>query len=289
MKSFRSPAVLAVKWLSHFTALALATALLLPSAFGSQQPATGRKKVPRLTSDDIAPSNTEQPTDAQPADGSPVKPGDTAQPDALKSPDGKISPEESSWRERVRAARDRAKETERAAEEAELRITELRNELGVSGQSARHRNETAQELEQAGHQLTELRAQARTAAEALNQLLAQGLQKKFTEDEGPKATSEDGKANQQYYRTKFAALNEALQTAERRVQLYENRVRDLNLRIQLNSGSGDNFHIMQIQQERDEMQQKLDEARAAHEKAQNDIEALMEAARRAGVPPSVFR
>jgi chromosome segregation ATPase len=281
MKSFHSPAALAVRWLSHSTILALVAALLLSSpALGSQQPAPGRKKVPRLTSDDVAPPVVEQTAEASDASA--------AKPHALKSEDGKVSPEEASWRERMRAARERAKETERAAEEAELRITELRNELGVSGQSARYRNETAQELEQAGQRLTELRAQARAAAEELKQLLEEGRQKKFTED-AEKATSEDGKANAQYYRARFAALNEALQTAERRVKLYDNRVRDLNQRIQLNSGSGDNFYLMPLQQERDEMQQKLDEARAAREKAQSDIEELLEQARRAGVPPGVFR
>jgi chromosome segregation ATPase len=283
MKSFDSPAGRAARWLSHCALLALAAALLLSAqALGSQQPAAGRKKVPKLTTDDVTPPSAEQAAEAQPADAS-------SKPDAPGSQDDKVSTEESSWRERLAAARERAKETERAAEEAELRITELRNELGVSGQTAQHRNDTAQGLEEAGRRLIELRAQARAAAEELKQLLEYGRQKRFTEDEGPKPTSEDGKANNQYYRAKFAALYEALQTAERRIQLYENRVRDLNQRIQINSGSGDNFFIMQIQQERDETQQKLDEARAAREKAQSDIEDLKEQARRAGVLPGVFR
>jgi hypothetical protein len=116
-----------------------------------------------------------------------------------------------------------------------------------------------------------------------------GREKGFKEAEGPKAVGDDGKPNEQFYRSRFASLNEALQTAERRAQLYENRVRDLNQRISNNSGTGDNFYIAQIQQERTEMQQKLEEARAARAKAQSDLVALLEEARRNGVPPGVFR
>ena len=71
----------------------------------------------------------------------PIAPSATLKPGDAKAIDAKPDPEQSSWREQVGKARTRAKELERAAEEAELRITTLRNELGVSGESARHRNE----------------------------------------------------------------------------------------------------------------------------------------------------
>ena len=139
-----------------------------------------------------------------------------------------MSEEESSWRARVAQARSRAKDLERATEEGEIRITALRNELGTSGQSARYRNETAAELGQAGQRLSELRTQARAAADDAAQLVEYGRQKGFTEAEGPKATSEGGQPNEEYYRAQFAKLTEAYESAQRRVQLYNDRVRDLN-------------------------------------------------------------
>ena len=291
MRSFQS---LAIKSVFAF-GLAL---MLLPCVINAQQPAASRKKVPRLTTDDVIKAKTDQATvepttEAAPAkepakEAASSKPVDAAKTGAPKTaqPD---NPEETSWRERVQAARERAKSLERASEEAELRVTEIRNQMGVSGQTPQQRNQSAAELEQAGQRVTELRQQSREAAEDLNKLVEYGREKGFKEVEGPKPSSDDGKPNEQYYRSRYASLNEALQTADRRAQLYENRVRDLNQRISNNSGTGDNFYIAQIQQERNEMQQKLEEARAARLKAQTDLDNLLEEARRNGVPPGVFR
>jgi hypothetical protein len=286
--------------LTYALALTLVVSLAVSA---TQQSKPAKQRAPRLTTDDVVTTPAPQPSpepkdatakpeDATKAEVAEVKP---AQP---KTTEVKVSDEESSWRERVAQARNRAKETERAAEEAELRITQLRNELGTSGQSARYRNETAAELGQAGQRLSELRATARNAAEDAAQLIEYGRQKGFSEAEGPKPTSEEGKPNEEYYRAQFAKLTEALESAQRRVQLYDDRVRDLNQQIATNSGGrdksgrstgGDSFFAMQLQKDRNEAQQKLDEARAAQSQAQNDIYTLREEARRAGVPPGLFR
>ena len=277
--------------------------LLWLTAAAVQQPATGRQKAPRLTTDDLVRPPAEQPT-GESKDAA-AKPEDLAKTDPAepkagqpKATEVKVSVEESSWRESVGKARTRAKELERAADEAELRITALRNDLGTSGQSARFRNDTAAELGQAGQRLTELRSQARIAADDAAQLIEYGKTKGFTESEGPKPTAEEGKPNEEYYRTQFTKLNEALENAQRRVQLYDNRVRDLNQQISTNSGGkdkngrntgGDSFYGVQLQKDREEAQQKLEEARAAQTQAQTALDALMEEARRAGVPAGLFR
>jgi chromosome segregation ATPase len=287
MRSFYSLAIKAINEFRHKSALALVLALLLLSGVtNAQQPAASRKKVPRLTTDDVI---KPQPSAEPVTEATPAKPEAGAKPAAPKTAEAGANPEEASWRERVQTARERAKLLERAAEEAELRVTEIRNQMGASGQTPQQRNQSAAELEQAGQKVADLRAQSRAAAEDLNKLVEYGREKGFKEAEGPKAASDDGKPNEQYYRSRFASLNEALQTADRRAQLYENRVRDLNQRISSNSGTGDNFYIAQIQQERNEMQQKMEEARAARSKAQTDLDVLLEEARRNGVPPGVFR
>ena len=287
MRSFQSLAIKSIP------ALGLAL-LLLPCVTNAQQPAASRKKVPRLTTDDVLkpraadPSGEQVTGEAVSKEAASSKLEEGAKPAAPKTAPT-ANPEEDSWRERVQTARERAKSLERAAEVAELRVTEIRNQMGVSGQTPQQRNQSAGELEQAGQIVTDLRAQSRAATEDLNKLVEYGREKGFKEAEGPKAASDDGKPNEQYYRSRFASLNEALQTADRRAQLYENRVRDLNQRISGNSGTGDNFYIAQIQQERNEMQQKLEEARASRLKAQTDLDILLEEARRNGVPPGVFR
>jgi chromosome segregation ATPase len=147
------------------------------------------------------------------------------------------------------------------------------------------------QLDEAGRNLPEVRAQAHAAAEEVEQLLDYGKQRGFTESEGPKETSADGKPNEQYFRERLSKLTEDIDSAQRQVQLYDNRVRDISQRIMMNGGKkgGDNFYVFQLQKDRDEAQKKLAEARAALTKAQNDLDALKEEARRAGISPDLFR
>lgn len=274
------------------------------TASASQQQKPAKRRPPILTTDDVIITPASQPSpeskEAAATPDQPAKAPDSAEPKPAqpKATEVKVSDEESSWRERLGQAQTRAKEAERAAEEGELRITHLRNELGASGHNPRYRNETAAALDQAGQRLSELRAKARTAAADAAQLVEYGRQRGFTEADGPKPTSDEGKPNEEYYRTQFAKLTDALESAQRRVQLYDNRVRDLNQQIATNSGGrdssgrstgGDSFFALQLQKDRDEAQKQLDQARTAQTQAQNDIDALKEEARRAGVPPGLFR
>lgn len=302
MRSLRRIAATATKCFLPRLIFALALTLLWLTTAGAQ-PSANRQKSPRLTTDEVLRPQVEMPSteSKEPA----VKPEDAGKAGAADTNAGhpkvsevKSNPEESSWRDNVGKARERAKEVERSAEEAELQITKLRNELGVSGQSARYRNDTVAELDQAGQRLTELRDQARAAANDLAQLIEYGKQKGFTEREEPKPTAEEGKANELYYRAQFDKFTEALESAQRRIQLYDNRVRDLNQQLSTNSSGkdssgrntgGDSFFASQLLKDREEAQQKLDEARAASAKAQADLDSLRQEARRAGLPPGLFR
>jgi chromosome segregation ATPase len=302
MRSLRLVAALAGTAFIRRATIAFGLVLFLALVAAAQQPGA-RQKVPRLTTDDVARPPAAQPAE-EPKEGAAKteeanKPNEavatTAQPTAAEE---KVSAEESSWRDRVSKARNRAKELQRAAEEAELRITALRNDLGTSGQSARYRNDIAAAMDQAGRQAADLRAEAHTAADDLTALIDYGKQKGFTEAEGPKSTTDDGKPNENYFRSRVAKVNEDIDSAQRRIELYNNRVRDLNQQLATNSSGkdksgrktgGDSFFAGQLQKDREEAQQKLDEARGALAKAQSDLEDLRQEARRAGVPPSVFR
>jgi hypothetical protein len=251
-----------------------------------------------LTSDDVARSRPSQvvveEAKEEGKEEKAGKPEDAAKADASKADatkaavdkEKKPDPDEESWRQRVEDARKRLKQAEREAEEGELRITQLRNALASSG-TARSRNDAAAAMDEAGRQLPDLRAQAKAAAADLNQLLEHGKEKGYKEPEGPKRTTEDGEANEDYYRKRYAELTEAVQEADRRIELYLNRIRDLTER--LSNPQLDRFFTQQLQQERDDAQQKLEEAREARTKAQNDLDTLMSEARQAGVSPSIFR
>jgi seryl-tRNA synthetase len=267
--------------------IAAAALMALPiSVFCSQQSTQNKRPVPTpvptMTSDDVIASRPAPTTDSASADQ--PKTGDQT-----AEAGGKPAAEEVAWRHGVKQARKQADSTKRAAEETELRITDLRNQLGASGQGAGDRNQTMADLAAMGDKLKQQKVEAREAADALKKLLDEGREKGYREEEGPAAVSKGGEANEDYYRSKFTELNQAAQDADRRVQLYQNRVNELNQRIGGNSRTGDNFFIGQLQQERDDAQRSLDEARAAYQKAQADIDALKDSARAAGLPPGIFR
>src|SRR5262249_38230010 len=249
----------------------------------AQQPAVGRKKVPTLNSDDVRiPVDTGAETAA---DETPI-----AKP-AKADSGGKVSSDEAGWRERIAQARDKVKSLERAADDAELKRTQLRNDLGTSGQTAKSRNETAADLEQTGQQVADLRKQARAAAADLADLEEYGREHKFSEAAGPSQTTADGRPNEDYYPQRYQKLMEAIKDADRRTQVYDNRVKEISQHILQNGGKngGDNFYAAQLQQDREDAQSKLDEAKADRVKAEADLDALLEEARRAGVAPGVFR
>lgn len=268
----------------------LVLVVLLPFvALAQQRPAAG-KKSPNLTTEDtikIAPSPS--PSESE------VVAGKTVDAEAVTSPakseEQTASADELSWRGQIASARAREKAAERAAEEAELRITALRNQLSASGQTPQARNETAIEMDQAGRRLTELRAALKAAADDVALLLESGRLKKFSETQEPGPTLENGSANYEFYRSRYAALTEALEQAERRVQLFDNRVRDVSQRILQTGGKngGDNFYLAHLQEEREQARKQLEESRTAGVKARSDLDTLREEARQAGVPPGVFR
>jgi hypothetical protein len=290
MKSYRSFVMTVVSRSCQPVSCSVALCILFSCPAIGQQ-AQAKKRVPVLTTEDVVRERPQNQVVEMPGAEvkKEVKPGDAAAaPAGAKGAgDAKTDPAEAAWRERVEKAREKAKAAQRSAEEGELRVNDLRNQLGSSGGTPKDRNQTAAELEQMGHRVKELRAEARAAEAELKEALEQSKGKGFTEAEGPKPVADGGRPNEDYYKTTFAKLNEAVQDSERGMRLYELRVNEL--RARLTNNSNDRFTAGQVQEELEAAQQKLNEARNARTKAQRDLDALMDEARRAGVPPGVFR
>src|SRR5215831_8027436 len=97
-------------------AMVVLLCIVSASAVNAQQPATGRKRVPTLTTDDVyAQRSVPQAAEAteEPAN-KPATPGVGGGGKAATGGGGKaVSPEESAWRESVRSARERVKDADR--------------------------------------------------------------------------------------------------------------------------------------------------------------------------------
>lgn len=263
----------------------------------AQQTEQRKPRSPRLTTDDVLRAakpvtETSAPVvvDANKA-GTDVKSSASASGDAkpadAQAAGGKTSTEELAWRERIAKARQRSESLERAAEEAEIRTTQLRNQLSQQGQSASDRNAIAAAMDSAGKQVTDLRNQARAAKADLGKLVEEGAEKGFREAPAAKATTADGKPNEAYFRQRYDKLMQTMRDTERRIQLYENRVRSLNEMI--TNPNRDRFSGAQLEQDRNDAQDSLNAARTTYRKVQEDLYDLQEEARRAGISPGVFR
>ena len=274
--------LMAVLLLYAFSAIAWAQGQQPQQPQTQKQSSETKKKVPALSTEDVigdrsAPTTVEETGDksAKPEEGAAHK---------------KVSADEAAWREQVKQARTKAESLQRQAEEAEVSVTRLRNQLSAAGQTPGDRNQILQEIEDAGQNVTSLRQQTKDAKDELDRVLAEGGGKGYTESAGPEPTK-DGAPNEDYFRSKYAELLQKVQDAQRQTELYDDRVKELTTQINQagGKGRGDNFYIAKVQQDLAEARQSLSDAQDAVAKAQQAIEALKDEARQAGVPPGVFR
>lgn len=238
-----------------------------------------KKKVPSLTTEDVI-SNRAVPTtetQSEEAKGEGDKGGQ------------KVSAEEAKWRDQVKQARRKAETLKRQADETELGINQLRNQLSAPGLSPNEHNQIGARMQSEGQRLADLRAQQKAAEQELEALLEEGQAKGYSEASGPSPTDASGAPNEKYYTTRYAELLSKLQDDKREVEMYDLRVKDINSRITNNSRTGDNYFIGKLQQELQDAQQSLDKAKQAYSEHQQEIDQLKEQAREAGVPPGIFR
>lgn len=190
---------------------------------------------------------------------------------------------ERAWRQRYAAAKRVAEDAERAAQDAEIRITELRNELGSRGSDTR----LVAELDRQGTVLAQARDRAKRAQAAFEAVRAEGARKKFS-PEAAASTAKSGKGGQQsasaQLRTQYSEAKRRVEDINRRITLYQNRVSDLSTRLTINSGSGDNYAQASIQAELNKAREELQKAQAELPAAQQGFERARRAAAGAGVP-----
>jgi hypothetical protein len=268
--------------------LAVAAALLSVSAAAAQQPAPeGRNpstEPPSFTNEDLPVTVPEPARDASaPAGARGDELTDEEMADAEREADTGGAPKakgpsaaELDWRRRYAEAQRRSAAADKAAQEAEIRLTELRNQLGVGG--ARDRSAVLAQIEQQGQIISQTRDQAAAARAALESVRAEGARRSFSPDPGPPRRTKDGKPNREYYSARLTKAQAAVDDAERRITLYQNRIADLSTRLTINSGSGDQFTQLRIQGELREANEGLQKAQADRAQA---LQALDEARRSA--------
>ena len=302
-------------------------ALFLVATVCAQQDSKPQKKRPSLETEDIIPAQVKPPApeakpaetkpeskeDAKPdpkADGKPSKDGDKPEAkgdgkgdekaagepgqDGEKVEGPKEDPAEIEWRSRVAAARERVRQLRQATQETELQLTAIRNTRYADNMTPDRLNAVAASLDRNGQQLSSLHRELNVASQELENVVEEGRLKKFHEAM-KKPTTEKGEPNEDYYKARFVELVDQVNDAERRVKLLDYRIAELQGQLRGNGGvagkkgGGDNFAAMRIQRDIEQAMIDMDMARTDLNRSRQALESLVEEARRAGLPPGIFR
>jgi chromosome segregation ATPase len=267
--------------------IALCLLVALTAVAAAQQ--SPRRPTPTMTNEEMSPAKP-APEATQPPGAAKEAPAKGPPAAALQDPgDKERDAAERAWNERLSKAREKVKDLERRADQAELEVNRLRNFLfsaeprdaGTNGQiSAR-----MSELSELSHRL---RAEAKAAQEEVDEILSEGETRKFKVESLP-PTTKTGAPNLEYYRSRSAELQSDLRDAEARAEVMLLRMRELRYRINGQSGSGDNFFLARLQGELQEAEQGLERARARITELSQQLEALRQQAAAAGVPLGELR
>lgn len=280
---------------------AVFAALLAASPALAQEPREEPQEepVPTMTTDDVAPVQVAPPAEGQdpgtpPADDgmTPEERADAAasmkaaggqgQAEAGAAPGAKVTPEELAWRADYAAADEAAKAAERRALDAELRANEMKNELQTSSTVA-ERNAAAAALEAQGNEVREARAEAAAARARADRLKAVGAHDRFKPDSGPAPVTKDGEINPSYFLQAVQKAQTSLDDADRRIEVFQNRIVELRGEILRGTGSGDNFAVARIQEQITQAESDLARAQTDRSAAAAALDQAQNEARSAGI------
>lgn len=255
--------------------------------------------IPTMTNDDVAPVPVAPVEDPQSSGAAPTDDGMTPEeradaaasmkadggtaPAESTAPGGrKVSQAELDWRSDYAAADEAARDAERRALEAELRVNEMKNGLGGSS-SAAERNADAAALQAQGEEVRRLRAEAAAARSQAERLKAVGSQGQFKPDAGPSPVTKDGTINPAYFQQALQKATTDLADADRRIEVYQNRILELRGEVLNTTGSGDNFAVAKIQEQITQAESDLARAMSDRDAAAAALDQAQTEARSAGI------
>jgi chromosome segregation ATPase len=270
--------------------------IALTAMVAAQQPP--RRPMPTLTDETAAPV---KPAPPAPADASSAAASPATDPAKPAAPAGQKAEgqnadsaqttdeqqrelAEKDWNEKLSKARERVKDLERRADQAELEVNRLRNfQFSAEPRDAGTNAQINARVAELNELARRLRAEAKTAQEEVDALLAEGAEKNYKIAK-LSPTTKTGAVNLEYYESRFAELQSELRDAMARAQVMQLRINALRFRINDNARTGDNFFLGRLRGELQEAEGGLEQAQLRMAAATGQLEELRRQARAAGVP-----
>lgn len=244
--------------------------------------------LPTLTSDDVigskpsvpAPSTTVNEASKLPAEKVSAKNAAVIAPE--KPADDPKKKAEKDWNERLKKAQAKQSDLERRADQTELQITQLRNQLfSATSRSPEMNGQLNARIGELTGQRNRLRVEAQAAQQEVATLQSEGRNNAYQISE-TKLTNEQGEPDAQAYKAEEEKLQSELNDAQARVEVLRIRLNSLQSEV-LKKGNGDNFTLNRLRQERDSVNAELAETRSRIEELNNKLQAHRQKARAARV------
>lgn len=210
---------------------------------------------------------------------------------------------ERDWNTRLLQTRERVRDWEQRADAADLAATQSRNNIFHADANAL--NATNARVAELKGNARAYRAEARTAQASLHQLLDEGRDYGF-QIQALSPVLKSGEPNVDYYRARFLALQRELQDAQARADVLQQRVNRLQTQINStlnylslggrggllfypNNGAADSFYLNRLRDELGGVGGDYQATQARLALLAEQLQALQEEGRRAGLPPGIFR
>lgn len=274
---------------TQYRSLLILLVLLWSTALLAQTPR------PKLTTEDVMKWRAANPDRAEHF----IPEQDTAQ----QKSQAEFLAAEKDWNARLNEARAKVRDFERLADQTTLAAAQARNVIFHNDPNALNANNARVADLQA--QARAYRAEARGAQAAVNQLLDEGKQYGY-QLYTLSPTLPNGEPNLEYYRARFLTLQRDLQDTQARadvLRLRANRTQTTvnttwnsvqypgrrGIQFYPNNGAADVFYLNRLRDQWGGINDDLQATQALVVALTEQLEALQEEGRRAGVPPGIFR
>ena len=251
--------------------------------------AQARAPLPTLTSDDVVgtkpavpvPSATTKDAGKTPSEKAPAKDA-TATASAKSSEEDPKKKAEKEWNEQLKKAQEKQSDLERRADQTELQITQLRNQLfSATARSPELNGQLNVQISKLSAIRNRLRAEAQTAQQEVAGLQSEGRNNTYQVSE-VSLTNEKGEPDAKAYQAEQETLQNELRDAQARVEVLRIRLNSVQGEV-LKKGNGDNFTLNRLRQERDQTMAELEETRSRIEELKGKLQSHRQKASAVGV------
>ncbi len=227
--------------------------------------------------------------DKEDKDSKDNKDSKVAKDDKAKKDEEKIKKEQE-WQKKNTELEQKNKELDQQKTQAEISIQDLRNKLRAGGVDPKEFDALSQQLKEAEQNLGTLNSKYEEVKKSSDQFKkdgeGQGYKPKL---ENIPKTNKDGSPNPTYYTKNYKDLAEKQQTAESKIQLYQNRLNEAQQRAYQGRSNkatrvGNSYYTdPEIKKAIDEAQNELKKAQEDYQSSITSLEQLQKDARSSGV------